>query len=547
MFCEKCGAELEDNQKFCTKCGAKIEDINPPPKRITTKPKKDFKLNKKGKITVITLISLVILSIGGFFAYDIISTNIKNDIFVELPENENISEYKSVKYHTADYADMDCKQILDNLAEQETDLKEFLSQEHKTEENDTLFSVFYYNIIEASKEINKKANTENNSNIIIDKGDRGYINHSSKLLTAVSNCGYETEPNFEYIHDTFSKYLSDSVKEYLTFKKNDQAARSGMPLWVDGSNRNNNISRERLINYLLSLRKMITKNPEIALWQQIVEDIKIYTDAFVYIPNYENETEEDIISAFKKFLRVAKRGTWEYKTIKEFYGNYTKEDEYFGYYDDTYNTWYNERFYDGSPVITQYEINMHSGEINALKEKQFKAKSEEFKKLKLDDNGALGKYIDENKNRENIILDIVFPKRNTDSMEYGSSFPVQLCNVEEGFYKLELYTYQKIADTYKNKYEHTNIIKKQGYHEYYEKVTSRIIASDSFTGTLKNYISGYDTRKAALKQIVSNKMSDIDFDVWFDKLELYSYKSIMLLFDFYTNMSEEADTIFAKE
>ena len=28
MFCEKCGAKLEDDALFCTKCGAKVGETN---------------------------------------------------------------------------------------------------------------------------------------------------------------------------------------------------------------------------------------------------------------------------------------------------------------------------------------------------------------------------------------------------------------------------------------------------------------------------------------------------------------------------------------
>ncbi|MBQ1239483.1 MAG: zinc-ribbon domain-containing protein, partial [Ruminococcus sp.] len=38
MFCEKCGNQLNDNDKFCQKCGAPVNPLNAAPQQVAAAP-----------------------------------------------------------------------------------------------------------------------------------------------------------------------------------------------------------------------------------------------------------------------------------------------------------------------------------------------------------------------------------------------------------------------------------------------------------------------------------------------------------------------------
>lgn len=62
MFCEKCGAKLEDNALFCTKCGAKIGGENKAGQSVEKIDDKEIQLTVKPKFkfAYLTLPSLII-------------------------------------------------------------------------------------------------------------------------------------------------------------------------------------------------------------------------------------------------------------------------------------------------------------------------------------------------------------------------------------------------------------------------------------------------------------------------------------------------------
>ena len=84
---------------------------------------------------------------------------------------------------------------------------------------------------------------------------------------------------------------------------------------------------------------------------------------------------------------------------------------------------------------------------------------------------------------------------------------------------------------------------KRGY-DYYKNVVQNILNSEYFANDMKNYINKYETRKKAYRQIISNNMNDTDFSVWFDKLELYSYKTILMGLTHLANYEDEINAIF---
>jgi len=540
MNCPNCGSKIQENQKFCTNCGfdLSVKESNSNNMHGTL---------KNNYVVIISLIFLFIISLGiVFIGYSKFKENSEKDLQIELPSYKK-QENVTIEPMWSEIDDLTAKQAIDKLIQQEKDLKDFLLN-HSKDENSEVFAIFYRNILCVSENLDKKLNNGSFStediNLIDDKLKK------VGLIKKVLNKGYDNiEPDYNYIYNTYSTNLDKAFDFYLKFKKQDQIKRDGYSLWLDGQ-RNGLITRAVLIDYLLSLRKFLNNNPEFELWEDVLSDIKIYTDAFIFIGNYDKETSEQILNFYKQFLSRATKDTFEYETLKDFYDIYANDNKYLEEYNDKYKKWYEMKFYDdGVPRITQFDINVHNGIVSKIAEEKFQEKTNEIKNTKLQDNHEFLKYIDNYEQRKKEIELIVFPNKNTDPMEYGSSFPIQLSNLEEQINDMTFFTYQKIIDTYNNNYEHVNMLRKQKYQEYYDKVVSNILNSEYFSyyifsDYMRKYIDKYDIRKNILKQTVFKQMKEIDFDVWFNKIELYSYKCLLMGAPGFEDKSEEIDKIF---
>jgi len=540
MNCPNCGSKIQENQKFCTNCGfdLSVKESNSNNMHGTL---------KNNYVVIISLIFLFIISLGiVFIGYSKFKENSEKDLQIELPSYKK-QENVTIEPMWSEIDDLTAKQAIDKLIQQEKDLKDFLLN-HSKDENSEVFAIFYRNILCVSENLDKKLNNGSFStediNLIDDKLKK------VGLIKKVLNKGYDNiEPDYNYRYNTYSTNLDKAFDFYLKFKKQDQIKRDGYSLWLDGQ-RNGLITRAVLIDYLLSLRKFLNNNPEFELWEDVLSDIKIYTDAFIFIGNYDKETSEQILNFYKQFLSRATKDTFEYETLKDFYDIYANDNKYLEEYNDKYKKWYEMKFYDdGVPRITQFDINVHNGIVSKIAEEKFQEKTNEIKNTKLQDNHEFLKYIDNYEQRKKEIELIVFPNKNTDPMEYGSSFPIQLSNLEEQINDMTFFTYQKIIDTYNNNYEHVNMLRKQKYQEYYDKVVSNILNSEYFSyyifsDYMRKYIDKYDIRKNILKQTVFKQMKEIDFDVWFNKIELYSYKCLLMGAPGFEDKSEEIDKIF---
>ena len=566
MHCPNCGNELNENQKFCSKCGANLTDDKNYLEKFRDSDSLFFPL-------IIGTAIVILLLVGSglsVFAYNKICDNIKNDIQIELPnDQQNYSEYKSITSIDSKIDTMTEKQALEKIIQQEQDLKEFFNQNHTTADNSILFTTFYENLITLSEKLDKLINNENNSVFLEDKTTTiingiqvcpnqinrekltGYYKitepKTDLFRTTFAITSDNVEPNYTYIYNQFSKYLEEPYQDYLNHKMQYQILRKDQALWVY-EHRNKNITKDKLIEYIISLRNILNEYPNFELWYYLQSDIKIYLDALLF-EDWKMPNEPPIKDVLAKFLKVAQKGTYEYETAEKFYYMNTNENEYENSYEAKYEEWHDRTFdNDGIPIITQREMNIHANAVSEYKQKEFNKKVQSYKNLQLNDNGTLVKYINDYNKRKNNLEVVVFPHKNSaDSrIEYGSSFPIQLAESEELFNELELFTYRKITDTYQNKYEHVNKIKMKAYHEYYEQVKQNILNSEYFANDMKKYLSNYNTRKNLYKQIVSDKMSNNDFNAWFDKLELYSYKIILIDLSRLKDNSGDINKIFAR-
>ena len=568
MNCPNCGNDVNENQKFCSKCGTEIAEVEiiHDIETLQGKTLHAFVKSKSFIISAIVLFVFVLISISAF-ACNKIYNNIKNDIHVELPSStENYSKYKSIKSSYYEISNMTARETLENIIQQENDLKEFLSQKHNEDENSKLFTTFYGNVIAVSEKLNEFYKNNNvsldNKNVTVvenvlfipnnvNRYDlTGYYslaipNTKTNLFrTTFAIVNDNIEPNYTYIYNQYSKYLTKPYTDYLNHKMQYQVLRKDCALWVY-EHRNEVITKEKLMEYLLFLRNLLNKYPNFGLWYYVQCDIKIYLDALLF-EDWKMPNEPPIKNVLADFLKVAQKDTYEYDVVKELSNLNTDENNYDTSWEAIYRNWYDETFNDDNlPIITQYDINMHTKAESKYKQKIFNTKVQAYKDLKLNDNGALTKYINDFNKRKNNIELIVFPAKNNNPWyEYGSSYPVQFAALENAFNDLELYTYQKIADTYKNNYEHGNKLKVQAYHDYYNQVVQKISNSEYFAKDMQKYINGYDTRKNLYREIVSNKMKDTDFLIWFDKLELYTYHVILTGLCHLGDFTDEIQHIF---
>ncbi len=90
MFCNKCGNEIDQNQKFCNKCGNRLI-YNAPINNEESNNNYNYNTNvNKRNIAIPILITiLIIVLIIGVFVYFIISNNNKNDYYFSESNIEN--------------------------------------------------------------------------------------------------------------------------------------------------------------------------------------------------------------------------------------------------------------------------------------------------------------------------------------------------------------------------------------------------------------------------------------------------------------------------
>lgn len=96
MFCEKCGAKLEENEKFCPMCGTKVkaaqttsevmgaEEVKEPKEELKKAPKKP----KKGLIAAIVA---VVVIIAGVIGYSTVGMAMSKNKLAEKIDEQNIS------------------------------------------------------------------------------------------------------------------------------------------------------------------------------------------------------------------------------------------------------------------------------------------------------------------------------------------------------------------------------------------------------------------------------------------------------------------------
>lgn len=397
-FCTNCGNEIKENEKFCTSCGAEVKTADIPIEKIGT-----------SKITRICIISfiVVLLVIGGCFAYQPIYQYLKGDIQVELPNYEQGNDEKAITdINITQLSNMTSKELLNEIIAQDNNFKKCLSQ--NKDANEQNFVTFYKNLKILTNVMYMKMPEEYGNNHVapdFNQEKAFYVNGLQltphkfvvnneypdyyykvtnpktdiiKLIPESYSLNKYIELDYTYIADNYSKFLSPVFAKYLQLKRNEQVSRNNIRLWDSGL-LNSNITKKMAADYLLNLRNIINANPDFPFGEYIIEDIKIYTDAFIFIGRDENTNL--LSKSFEYYLKKALKDTYEYEIIEKFYNLYKKND--LEGYEHKYSEWHDSTFYDdGTPIITQYEMNKQENKLfKTVKKNNFSCPYELYKIL----------------------------------------------------------------------------------------------------------------------------------------------------------------------
>lgn len=314
MNCQKCGNEINENQKFCTNCGAEINRVEEKQQNSLEQPSEKQVNNFKKKLILIILAIVFVICIIGIFAFTLPRADITTIVPIEQTEIKNMTE----------------RQALDLLVQQETDLDKYISK-HPNANIDKLFETFYRNVLlftgkksdmdsKLSFDIYDYPENEQKS-FIVKNITVNYVNENTYKITSpqtdiirivpIEEGIWGAEINDEYMIKKYSKNLSKEWKEYLKiFSDNNW--------WLDS---------------FYDEIKFLSIYPNFCLQDIINSDLKNYMSRFSEYTNYYCNSEEDK-ALYQKFLSIKDNNIQEYKNIKQWYAslseiqNQENEDKY---------------------------------------------------------------------------------------------------------------------------------------------------------------------------------------------------------------------------
>ena len=100
MNCQKCGNEIQENQKFCTNCGAEINKVEEKQQNSLEQPSEKQVNNFKKKPILITFAIIFAFCIIGIFAFMLPSKDIStymSIVPIEQTEIKNMTDEQIMK------------------------------------------------------------------------------------------------------------------------------------------------------------------------------------------------------------------------------------------------------------------------------------------------------------------------------------------------------------------------------------------------------------------------------------------------------------------
>lgn len=323
MKCPFCNEIIDNNSQICSICGEKI-----PQKSV------EFENIKKYKKLVLSIIPIFILSV-----LFLVSKTIYENCIVEM----NNPEYKSIQAPETRYffqSGLTPKEAIDRMNMESEDLLKLLSSFNFSKRKSNVFGMFLDNLKyykDFNSDLPETIDKEGiYSGVRISK-DLKILNPKAPFFKIVDYGEYDgrsvrnIEINYEYLDKTYSKYLTNDWKEYLSITNriksygNDWKFDKEPPM-------------EEVFNWIIFYEKFIKKYPNFYYISEIKEKPKSYINRIlIYTSNYsfkQNGELTKIKNAYENFIKNVPKDSDSYKYIKEVYdilenNGWSKDSEQF--------------------------------------------------------------------------------------------------------------------------------------------------------------------------------------------------------------------------
>lgn len=341
--CPYCNEEIDTNLKICPYCGENL------------KTNLKFKYNKD----VLSISLFVFLIAILIFSLSLITLNYENKSYEKFVNNIKSIETLNITDFTQLY------DLLTEVSKEGNDLKKYLSELHLKSNKDKAFLAYFkklFTTIEIFNEVNEQSYYGlgyyiSTANPFLNEGKPDYLGHDPKkyikiipvmekahdkyygdydfikevkiakpevpfLKLLYSGEGvFVAGCNYDYISNTYSKYLSKAWQNYLTIKQKEEKDLKGGTYYQDGAL---NPSMKTLINWIIDWRNFLDNNNKFILNDEINQALKTYTADFMFNTYQTFDFNEEKLlpqarEAYEEFLKKVNPKTKEYEAVNKCY------------------------------------------------------------------------------------------------------------------------------------------------------------------------------------------------------------------------------------
>lgn len=297
--------------------------------------------------------------IGGMLIVTLLITLAVLNVFVK-PQVGNITTYKSiVSIEQVKMKNMQNREILDLLIQQDKDLTEYVNKKPKAN-IDGLFEIFYRNLLAFTGDIadvNEKFTYsgfgEQNQakdgiefSFTMDKKFPDYV-ETVKLvkpktdlftMAHTQDANFEAKINYNYLINRYSANLSPALQQFLNIRQNEVSKLNG-PYYGEGGWAP---TPDLLTKFYLDEQQLLNKYPNFILKDIVQNTLKIHTTELtspaisfninILFDMDKNDytkctkLNNNVKTAYEEFLKKANKDTKEYKIINDLYETIKRND-----------------------------------------------------------------------------------------------------------------------------------------------------------------------------------------------------------------------------
>lgn len=327
--CPYCKEEIEDNVKICPVCGEKLCG--------------SIKVKVSRKILIIFLSVVLVLFIGIGITSCILHIEDKSLTAIVSPLSEVFMQRAS------DYSSLCDK--LHRINDTENSFNEYISKKHLQKYKDMAFDAFYETLLDLTETFNQVIGddisvfnshlTAGYSDYLGDRADNSIhvtpimekdeyqtwiievkiTSPKVPYIKLIRNEGiFYSQVDYNYLYETYSKYLSPKWSDYLKLKAKEQKIMNGSAYYNDGYLVP---SRQDLIEWIMAWQDFRHKYPNFK--SDIIEGYLVqYTSDFIMDKYKTFYTLDDILlpqakQDYEKFLKEVNHNSKEYKIVDKCY------------------------------------------------------------------------------------------------------------------------------------------------------------------------------------------------------------------------------------